>query len=712
MGAAVLKTAIELLQKHRLDEAQRVLQELLATQPQHAQARRLLAITLARQGKTAKAETEFQAVIQLDPANAEFWRDYAICLQQQNRVEDAHRAILQARRLSPQNRSLLRDCARIEYAAGRLKNALSSLQSALQGEPDNPEIHFEIGVVLHELGRLEPALEHLQFCSKRTSQHAACWSHMGGVYFKLLRLDEAETAFRNELRMTPNSIQTRLHLGNVLLKKEAYSSALEQYQAALALDTSRAESWFNVGNAQSRIYALQEAKTSLLKCLQLEPEHRPALVELAGVYLAEGEIEESIEHYRRACQFSSKPTDYSNYLYAWHFLDPQDRAGEFREHSKFAQQYALPKRNSPPAIGTGRRRIRVGYVSPDFRKHSVTYFLEPIVDHYDRSEFEFLCYHVGSSEDAVTHRLKGKVDQWVPAARYSNEELAEVVDRDQLDILVDLAGHTGHNRLPMFTARPAGVQMTFLGYSGSTGLKEIDYLLTDICANPPESQTYCSERLIYLPHSYFCYCPPPDAPAVSAVPAERQPGITFGCFNNRSKLGPTILEAWSRILNCIDNSTLLLKNPSLTDSAVREHLFRFFRQRGIAPERIMMHRQQPSTAQHLAMYHQVDIALDSYPYNGATTTCEALWMGVPVVSLAGTSHVSRMGLSILSAAGLDQLVASSIEAYIDTCIQWSDSIARLCELRRGLREQMRASPLMDEVGYTRALESIYRRVAR
>lgn len=702
----MLSQAIAELQSGQPSRAVSLLQEFLAQQPGHKHALRLLAIAYSECGNLGAAEVAFRRVLELDRDSPESWRDYALCLHKSKQLDAAHAAMSQALNLAPGNTGFYLDLGRILFDQGKLEQAASVLQRGLQLEPGSPQLNFELGVILHKLGNLKRARQHLQASLASQPRNPSAWSHLGGVLFKLLLLDEAEAAFRRELALTPNSISALSHLGNVLLKKGASEGALECYQKALSIDSSRASNWFNIGNAQSRLHQFQRAEESLLQCLELQPNHADANSELAATLLAQGRTSEAIEKYRTACSQESKPTVYSNYLYALHMLEPPDPAAELEALKVYEQRFSIRRcAERPPRELADTHRIRVGWVSPDFRQHSVSFFLEPIFEHYDRSRFEFFCYYVGWQRDQVTQRLQNQVDHWADVAAASDSEIANQIHDDQIDCLIDLAGHTGHNRLPVFTARPAPVQMTFLGYSGSTGLSSFDYLITDARANPPASQAFCSEKLLYLPDSYFCYRPPVESPAVAPLPMDHHPWVTFGCFNNYAKVSSMIRESWAQILLRVPQSRLLLKNTSLVDRPTVNELHRFFESRGIAKERVLAELPQATTAEHLAIYNQIDIALDTYPYNGATTTCEALWMGAPVISLSGPTHVSRMGLSILSAIGWSNFSAASVEEYVDLACKLASSPDQLRHLRKEIRHRMQSSPLMDEIGYTRALEA-------
>jgi predicted O-linked N-acetylglucosamine transferase (SPINDLY family) len=330
-----------------------------------------------------------------------------------------------------------------------------------------------------------------------------------------------------------------------------------------------------------------------------------------------------------------------------------------------------------------------------------------VLEHYDRERFEVHCYATNGAVDEVSERLRARVDGWVQAERLTDEELAARVRADGIDILVDLAGHTSGNRLLAFARRAAPVQVTWLGYPTTTGLSAMDYRITDWEVDPAGYEAFNAERPLRLPGSYFCYRPYERAPQVAPLPALRSGTVTFGSFNNFAKVSPAVLALWAQVLQAVPGSRLLLKARSLADAQVRQALLERLGAQGIEGERIDLRGWEAEVGGQLALYGEVDIGLDTWPYNGATTTCEALWMGVPVVSLSGATHASRMGRSILKAAGLAHCVADTPEAYVRAAVALAGDLDALARLRAGLRERLRASPLTDEIAFTRNLEAAY-----
>jgi predicted O-linked N-acetylglucosamine transferase (SPINDLY family) len=363
---------------------------------------------------------------------------------------------------------------------------------------------------------------------------------------------------------------------------------------------------------------------------------------------------------------------------------------------------------SPAAI-TGRR-LRLGYLSSDFREHSVASFIEPLLRNHDRARFEVYCYSDLPTPDATTQQIRREADAWRDITKLNDAEAARLVREDHIDILFDLAGHTGNNRLGIFAAQPALVQIAYLGYPNTTGLHTVAYRITDTVADPPGKEAYYSERLLHLDGCFLCYQPLSGAPDVAPLPALSNGYVTFGSFNNYSKLNANVLEVWAEVLRQIPGSRLLLKCPALTDEAIRARVLAHFRTLGIEDNRLELLGHTRTRAEHLAVYGRVDIALDTFFYNGTTTTCEALWMGVPVLSLMGRRHAGRVGASLLTTVGLTDWLVDTTEAYVSAARHHAGDFAALGQLRASLRGQVQASMLCDAHAFARRFEAALLRV--
>ncbi len=362
----------------------------------------------------------------------------------------------------------------------------------------------------------------------------------------------------------------------------------------------------------------------------------------------------------------------------------------------------------PSSRRTVSHRIRVGYLSPDFRQHPVSYFIEPVLRYHNRDRFEIFCYHSDEREDRVTTRLRGCVKNWRPVGGASDTELENVLRKDDLDILVELSGHTDGHRLAVLARRVAPIQVTYLGYPNTTGLATIDYRLTDRRADPPgESDELHSEKLVRLPKTFLCYSPPETGGDSGVMPFRRNSYITFCSFNNFRKISPTCISLWGRVLSRVPNSKLLIKTFGLQEPGLRATLLEQLRHAGVGSDRVTFAAPTRSHRDHMEAYGEADIALDTFPYNGTTTTLDALWMGVPVITLAGDRHASRVGLSILSTVELTEFAARTPDEYVAAAIALAGNPDKLEQLRGSLRERLASSPLTDGGAFTADLENAY-----
>ncbi len=388
-----------------------------------------------------------------------------------------------------------------------------------------------------------------------------------------------------------------------------------------------------------------------------------------------------------------------------------DRESIYREHCRWGQmlEKRIPETSCFNNITDPERRLRIGYVSADFRMHSVAFFLEPLLANRDTGQFEVICYSEVGWADEMTANLRSLSDGWRDTRGLSDSGVHSMIQADSIDILVDLAGLTYGNRLEVFAMKPAPVQVNYLGYAGTTGLSRMDYRITDNLPDPPgDSDRYHTETLIRLPQCFLCYKPPPASPPVSPLPSQTSGHVTFGSFNDLSKVTPDVVGVWAEILKLVPGSRCVCKARRLRDASIRARYHELFSSHGISSDRIDLLGQVESITAHLELYSRVDIALDTFPYNGTTTTCEALWMGVPVVGIRGERHISRVGLSLLLNLGLDELVADDTQGYIATALGLVNNPGYLSELRSGLRERMAASPVCDAMNFTRQLEYAYR----
>lgn len=597
----------------------------------------------------------------------------------------------------------------LAYQTGHSVTATDLISEAIALDPGKAAAHVNLGLALASCGQQDRAVAAYRRALAIQPNYAEAHNNLGASLAARGDLDEARKCYERTLVLDPNHVEAHYNLGTTLAAEDRLDEAVASCRRALTLRPDHVEAHTNLGAIFAKKGRLDEARTCYERALAIKPDHVEALNNLAGVQKDQGLLDEAIESYRRA--ISLNPQDarlHSNLVYTLHFHPGFDTQALHTEHRRWNQQHAAPLKSlvrphvndSSPA-----RKLRIGYVSPDLREHPVGRFLLPLLAAHDRRSFEVFCYADVHDPDAVTERLRGHVAGWRSTVGLSDEQVAQTIREDRVDILVDLAMHMANNRLPLFARRPAPVQVTYLAYCSTTGMDTIDYRLTDPFLDPLGAEDGCySERSMRLPETYWCYQPGVPTPEVSFLPALAAGRVTFGCMNNFCKVTPEVLATWARLLRAVPRSTLVLHAH---EGSHRERVRVQLARDGVAAEQLRFVGYMP-LVKYFEWYQSIDIGLDPFPYPGGTTTCDALWMGVPVVTLAGQSAFSRSGLSLLSNLGLPELVARSPEQYIQIAAGLARALPRLVELRATLRQRMSGSPLMDPARFTRNVESAYR----
>lgn len=563
------------------------------------------------------------------------------------------------------------------HEQGKLAQAEQCYRGVLQQEPQNADALHLLGVIAFQARRFEPAADLISRAITINPNAAMYQNNLGNVLRALLRRQEAETCYRRAVQLQPSYADAQTNLGTVLRDQAKFAAAVEAYERAAQVNPSLPEAHGNLGTA------LKD----------------------------QGRIDEAIEAYRRAIKVNPKYVDaHSNLCYTLHFSDRYTPPQIYDEHARWAKQHAsgISAKTAEPHDRSPDRRLRVGFVSPDFREHPVARFLWPLFEQRDRAAFEFVCYAGGELTDAVTDEYRASADAFHAVTTLSDEQLAKLIRSHAIDILVDLTGHTNNGRLVTFASRPAPVQMTYLGYPDTTGVRAINYRITDEIADPIGTDRLHAESLLRVFGSFLCYPLPRDLPAVSPLPANRNGHITFGSFNNLGKISATTMKLWSTVLAAVPDSRLIIKTTSFGDVPTRELARQRFAKQGLPVDRVELLGPERSQAAHVATYERIDIALDAYPYNGTTTTCEALSMGVPVVSLVGPNHCARVGLSLLTAVGKPEWAADSQERCVEIAASLAVDVRALAKVRAQLRQSMAVSTLCDAVGFARKIEQVFR----
>jgi predicted O-linked N-acetylglucosamine transferase (SPINDLY family) len=632
---------------------------------------------------------------------------------------------------------------------GQFALAKDLLEELCRLDHRDPETWYMLGHACDRLGLPTPAESHYRQVLALQPRHPDAHYRLGNALLVLGRHEDAETHLRTAVDINPRHVEAHSNLGVLLERKGDFPGAARCHQDAIALDSRRAQLHYNLANVQVRLAEFPQAEESYRRALELAPTMQPALYNLATLLAERGRFSEAIATYQVLLKVNPAHmeadenlqtvfVDQGRYAEA---IDGFRRLVATRGCHGIAYQSLLASLNFDPALtqheilaahrqwaeacapaehhdrsdeiaAIPERRLRIGYVSPDFRAHSVASFLEPVLTHHDTDGFDVVCYAEVARPDRTTERLRQLVGNWRSTCGQSDEQVATMIRQDGIDILVDLAGHTRNNRLTVFTRRPAPIQVTYLGYPNTTGLTQIDYRLTDAVADPPQADALHTERLVRLPQGFLCYSAPPGAPSVATVPAIAHGHVTFGSLNNLAKVNERVVELWAQVLHAVSGSRLALKGKALGDQLTAERFVEMFARHDIQRDRLVLAGWAATRAQHLETYARIDIALDPFPYNGTTTTCEALWMGVPVVVLEGDRHAARVGVSILTCVGLEKLVAATPADYVRIAADLAADRGRLTTLRTGLRQRLANSPLCDATAFARDLEAAYRTMWR
>ncbi|MBK9132676.1 MAG: tetratricopeptide repeat protein [Gammaproteobacteria bacterium] len=659
-------------------------------------------------GEYDAAAVRYQEAVDLAPDAYPARYNLALARYMSGRLDEALAQFEQASRLAPGNAEPHMMIGLSLYRLGRLEDSAASARRAIELNPASAEAHNNLAAACIGLGRFDAAAA----CARRAlglkPEYPEASSNLATACLHLGQLEETLAHCRTALAHRPGSVAAQITLGVAQYKLGRWDEARAAFQRAIALQADAIEAYVNLATLALHQGALDEAEALAQKAIGLKPRHATAHYTLGLALIRQGRPAQAITCFERSLALDpGSPAVQSARVYAMLYLPETTPSEALAAHREFAARWESPLKPHWPRHTAARdpeRRLRVGYVSPDFRRHSVANFMEPVIESHNRAGFQVHCYYTGTGSDAVTGRLKSVADHWLDCAHLSDEQLAGHIRADDIDILVDLAGHTRDGRLLAFARKPAPVQVTWLGYPATTGLDAMDYRLCTLDTDPPGQEEWHSETLYRLPRTLWCYRPPGPRPARAAT-VTGAGSLTFGSFNNIAKVSEPSLAAWAEILRATPAARLIM--TSVPQGSARAPIARLFSERGITPERVLMHdKLSDGDFEHLLT--EIDIALDPFPYTGTTTTCETLWMGIPVVSLAGETSVARSGLALLKAVGLEELVARDPAGYVRIATDLARDPARLERLRREIPRRFDASPLRDEAAFTRDLEDAYR----
>ncbi len=735
-----LRAAFAAHQAGRFDEAERGYQAVLAAQPGAAEALYLYGMLALQQGRAGDAVSRLEQARAASPQDPRIHLGLGQALDRAGRIAEALPAFSQAAEAEPSNPVAWRGMAAAALASGDDLAAERAFGRVLAAQPEDRAGWFNLAVLRQRAGRAGEALDAVDRALALAPDDADAMANRAAILLDLDRAGDAVGAAERALSLAPGHGNACVNLAAALERVGRHAEAAEAARAGLADHPGNASLHLNLGLALMAVGDGTGAEAALKQAAAIDgaspgpPEALGALlqrqgrpgaseaasehaIELGGetarrctnlsvALLAQAEQAAALSAARRAV--TADPDDEAARAHLVTVLNYADLGMDAGEAAReWATRHETPLREAWPAFSASRdaeARLRVGYLSPDLRAHSVAYFLEPVLGAHDPAAVEVFCYADVVSEDAVSARLRELASTWCNVAQMTPSDIAARIREDQIDVLIDLAGHTWPRGLLVMARKPAPLQASWIGYPGPTGLAAIDMRITDAIADPPGTEDRYSERLARLDPVFLCYGPPSEAPA----PVRHDGPPTFASFNNPAKIAPPVFEVWAALLRAVPDARLLLKYAGLDEPATAERLRGRFAAAGLDPERLDMRGRAAAVSEHLAAYSDVDVALDTFPYNGTTTTCEALWMGVPVITLAGAGHPGRVGASLLSALGKADWVAADPAAYIETAAAMMADRGALAAGRDALRARMLASPLCDARQVAAGVEALFR----
>jgi predicted O-linked N-acetylglucosamine transferase (SPINDLY family) len=691
----------------RWEGAVQAYREAVRLDPGSVDARFSLGCALQSLNRHDEAAGAYGATLRLQSDHFAALNNLGNCHQRCGRYEQAAEAYSRGLALSPAAAGTLANLGTVLQELGRLGEAVALLRRAAELEPAVTSHRLNLGLALCRSREFAAAATLLREVLEREEHNADAAFNLGNALHGLGERAAAAGLYRRTLALRPGDVNALINLGNVAREQGELETAEAAYVAALDRMPESVSALNNLSCLRRSLGRYDEAEQLLRRGLDVHPQHAVLLDNLGSVLKDAGDIEAAIECFRESVERDpGNPVAHGNLAYALTFQSP-DAAPILEECRRWNERFTGGLGHPAPFgnVRNADRRLRIGYVSPDFRDHCQSLFTLPLLSHHDHATHEIVCYSSVERPDALTKRIAGHADVWREVGSLDDAALAAAVRADGIDILVDLTMHMARGRPLLFARKPAPVQIAWLAYPGTTGLAAMDYRLSDGRLDPPGAAEPYSERTLRLPDSFWCYDPLTDEPKVGALPAAEHGFATFGCLNNPCKLTDATFRLWGRVLRRLPDTRLRLQAPR---GLHRDRLAQRLAGHGIAPERVDMVDRQPR-AEYLRAYHGIDVCLDTVPYGGHTTTLDALWMGVPTVTRVTDTCVGRATFSQLHQLDLLHLAAHDDDAFVDAAVKSISDLGSLAALRRELRPRLERSPLMDGPRFARNVEAVYRR---
>jgi protein O-GlcNAc transferase len=694
----------------RAADAEPLYRKVLSQAPKHPDALHELGLVVFEQRRADESIDLIRRAMEADATRSDYPFNLGSIFMHLDRRDEAIRAFQRALALRSDFAEAAVNLGTLLAAAGRGAEAVDICRRALTAGRLEVELTYNMAVALQSVRRLdEAAAAYRKVLSLRPDQLTA-WNNLGITLQLLQRPQEAEAAYRRLIALQPNAAHAHLNLGEVLRLQGRTQEAIAECRRAVELSPNMADAYYNLGLALRHGGDLDGAVEAYRRAVAIFPDYAIAYNNMGNALKDMGRLSEAIDCFRRAVTLrSDQPDNDSNWMLAIHYSQDYDLPAIIEELKKWNQRRAVPVRKEIRAHTNDRdphRRLRVGYVSADFRYHACAFFLDPLLRNHDHQSFEIYLYSQLGSPDSITPQFQSYADHWRVTIGKSDDEMAEQIRRDGIDILVDTKLHCSENRLMVFARKPAPIQVSWLGYPGSSGLETMDYRITDRYLEPNGSVYPFAEQPIYLPDCFWSYGLLSEGPPVGPLPALSMGHITFGSLNNFCKINDRTLRVWAAAIHSVPGSRLLVLAPQ---GSARPRFQEKLQNLGVNGEIVQFIDHLPREV-YLSAYNRIDIGLDTLPYNGHTTSLDALWMGVPVVTLPGDTPPGRVGLTHAMNLNLPQLVADSEENFAKTVANLAADLTALARLRESLRQRLEKSPLMDGPGFAKKMEAAYRRV--
>lgn len=707
----MLIEAFALYQKGSVADSASACRRIIESDPENAEALHLLGIIEAQNGNAPAGLELIDRALSVNPENFRFHLNRSLVLQQMGRLDEALASCDTALTLKPDYARAMNSHGVMLQALKRFDEAMDSYDRAVSIKADYAEAFINRGNLLQDRGLLTEALASYDRAIAINPRYGEAYNNRGLALQRLNLFGDALDSFDCAIRLKPDYAEAFNNRGFILHRLGRFQDAIASYESALALAPNFLDALNNAGVSLHRTNRFEEALASYDRALAIKPDSAEALCNRGQVLLVQGDIQAAISCLRRAAEITLNPAVHSAFIFGLNFDPSASAAAKQAERRNWATRYAaglvesIPHNNDPDP----NRQLRVGYVSSYVYRCASAYgFGGVIINHGDG--FHVICYSDSTIRDDVTDSIRNRADEWHDTAGLSDQQLAELIRRDRIDILVDLVGHMAGNRLLVFARKPAPVQVTAWGEPTGTGLPVMDCLLADKTLVPEGEVALLTERIVHLPN-FLGYWAPDVVPQPGRLPALRKGYITFGSFNRLEKISPEAITSWAGILKNLPAAHLVLKDKALENASQRARLHRIFAGNGVSPDRVTL-LPESDRATHFTAYSEIDVALDTFPHSGGMTTLDALWMGVPVVTCPGQTISSRLAAGSLAALGLDDFICRDLTQYINTAVAVANDLARLSDLRSRLRGLVAESGFGHPVRYSRSVESAYRDIWR